>query len=66
MGVTVAKLWPLLNFCNFLWKFVIKPGARRLHTWFLRIALAMNVGMCVCVRVSAPRLLITSGMMWFI
>ena len=36
-------------------------------TWFLRIALSVNVGMhvfvCVCVSPS-PRLLIVSGVMW--
>ena len=35
-------------------------------TWFLRIALSVNICMCVClcmrVYVCAPRLLITSGM----
>ena len=36
-----------------------KPGR---HTWFLEIDLLRKV--CVCVCVSALRLVITSGLMW--
>ena len=46
-----------------------KPGARHLapRAWFLEIALVhalVCVCMCPCVCVSAPRTLITNGVIW--
>ena len=43
--------------------FFFKPGTRGLHAWFLEIAL-VHALVYVCVCVSVPRALITSGMMW--
>ena len=41
-------------------------GLQLAHIWFLNIALSANVSMCVYVCVCPPpRLLITSGMMWY-
>ena len=52
-----------LNFCNKAYEMVFKPGAcRPLPGFFLVLLLSANVSMCVC---PPPRLLITSGMMWY-
>jgi len=42
----------------------VHAGQRLAHAWFLEIAFVHDVYMHVCVFVSAPRLLITSGMIW--
>ena len=42
-----------------------KPGESRLLNWSLKIAFVCKVGMHACmVRVSIPRLLITSSIIW--
>ena len=49
---------------------IFKPGARRPHAWFLRIASVrelLYVCLCVCLCVCVcppPRISITSGVMW--
>jgi len=51
---TVHKYLTILKFLN--------QSKRPAHDWFLEIAFVHDVCMHVCVCVSAPRLLITSGM----
>ena len=36
----------------------------QVHAWFLKIDPVRIVTMCVCMCVSAPKLLIASGMIW--
>ena len=48
-------------------KFNFKPDAAGTRPDFLKLILCRSsvcVGICVCVCVSAPRLLITSGVIW--
>ena len=46
IGVSVAKLQPLLNHCKSFMKCVFKPGRR--VPGFLVLLLSANFSMCVC------------------